>query len=117
MQTYKDLTVWNKSIELTMEIYRLTKLFPQEEKFGLVSQMRRCAVSIPSNIAEGFARRGKRENAQFINISYGSATEFETQIIISKKLNFFEEDNWCETQKLLEEILKLLYNYRAYLKK
>ena len=86
MQTYKDLIVWQKSIKLTVEIYRLTALFPSEEKFGITSQMRRCVISIPSNVAEGFGRRGKKENAQFINIAYGSATELETQIIIAKQL-------------------------------
>lgn len=78
MQTYKDLIVWQKSIELVVEIYKITSLFPSEEKFGLVSQMRRCSVSISSNIAEGYARRNKKENANFVNISYGSATELET---------------------------------------
>ena len=115
MQTYKDLLVWQKSIELTVELYKVTKLLPQEEKFGLISQMRRCCVSIPSNIAEGYARRGKKENANFINIAYGSAVELETQIIISKKLEFLNESSWQKIDTILIEVLKLLYNYRKYL--
>ena len=88
MQTYKDLVVWQKSITLVVEIYAITALFPSEEKFGLVSQMRRAAVSIPSNIAEGYARKNRKENAQFINIAFGSGAELETQIIIAKRVNF-----------------------------
>jgi four helix bundle protein len=115
MNTYKDLIVWQKSIQLVIEIYKLTNLFPVEEKFGLVSQMRRCSVSIPSNIAEGYARKNKRENAQFINISFGSATELETQIIIAKKLNLVDKKLVREIDGLLLEILKMLYKYRETL--
>lgn len=115
MQTYKDLIVWQKSIELVLEIYKITGQFPNDEKFGLVSQMRRCSVSVPSNIAEGYARKNRKENAQFVNISFGSATELETQIIISKKLNFLEETQWNKIDKLLDEILRMLYRYRESL--
>lgn len=114
MQTYKDLVVWQKSIELVVEIYRITALFPVEERFGLVSQMRRAAVSIPSNIAEGYARRNKKENAHFVNIAFGSATELETQIIIAKRLNF-QYNQWTVVDRLLNEILRMLYRYRESL--
>lgn len=115
MQSYKDLIVWNKSIELVVQIYHLTGLFPIEEKYGLVSQMRRSTVSVPSNIAEGYARKNTRENAQFVNIAYGSATELDTQIIISKKLQIIQEYQTNSVDILIQEILKLLYNYRKYL--
>jgi four helix bundle protein len=115
MQTYRDLIVWQKSIELVTEIYRVTKMFPSEEKFGISNQMRKCAVSIPSNIAEGYARRNRKENAQFINIAFGSATELETQIIISKKLNFVNETEWQRSESLLREVLSMLYRYRETL--
>ena len=115
MQTYKDLIVWQKSKELVTEIYGVTKMFPSEEKFGISNQMRRCAVSIPSNIAEGYARRNRKENAQFINIAFGSATELETQIIISKKLNFVNEREWQKSESLLKEVLSMLYRYRETL--
>ncbi|OGH59426.1 MAG: hypothetical protein A2725_01195 [Candidatus Magasanikbacteria bacterium RIFCSPHIGHO2_01_FULL_33_34] len=115
MNTYKDLIVWQKSIELVVEIYKLTNLFPVEEKFGIISQMRRCAISIPSNIAEGYARKSKKENAQFVNISFGSATELETQIVIAKKLNFAGIKLFTKADNLLLEILKMLYKYREKL--
>lgn len=117
MQTYKDLIVWQKSIALTVEIYRVTALFPSNERFSLVSQMRRAVVSIPSNIAEGYGRRGAKENAHAINIAYGSATELETQVIIAKQTNMVDIGQWSVTDTLLQEVLKLLYNYRAYLNK
>ncbi len=117
MQTYKDLIVWQKSIDLVLEIYNITKSFPNEEKFGLVSQMRRCSVSIPSNLAEGYARKNRRENAQYVNISFGSATELETQIIISKKLKFISDDRYRKIDQLLDEILRMLYRYRESLYK
>jgi four helix bundle protein len=116
MQTYKELITWQKAIELTIEVYRITRLLPAEEKFGLVSQMNRAAVSIPSNIAEGFARCNKKENAYFVNIAYGSAMELETQLIIVKKLNLLVEEQFLKIDSLLEEIAKLLYKYRDYLK-
>jgi len=115
MNSYKDLLVWQKSIDLVVEIYHLTKLFPVEEKFCLVSQMRRSVVSITSNIAEGYARKNRRENAQFINIAYGSAVELETQIIISCKLNIINNNQWEKASSLLIEVQKMLYRYRETL--
>lgn len=114
MQSYKDLIVWQKSIDLVVEIYRLTALFPSEEKFGLVSQMRRSAVSIPSNLAEGYARKNRKENAQFVNIAFGSATELETQILISKKI-LAPTIIWGNADSLLNEVIKMLYRYRESL--
>jgi len=116
MQTYKELTTWKKSIELTVEIYKITKLLPVEERFGLISQMNRAVISIPSNIAEGFARCNKKENAYFVNVAYGSALELETQIIIIKELGLLEEKELVVVDALLDEVQKLLYKYRAYLK-
>ncbi|HAT03862.1 MAG TPA: four helix bundle protein [Candidatus Magasanikbacteria bacterium] len=112
MQTYKDLIVWQKSIDFVLEVYKITSIFPPEEKFGLISQMRRCSVSIPSNIAEGYARKNKKENAQFVNISFGSATELETQILISKKLDFIPVSKYSLVDRLLDEVLRMLYRYR-----
>src|SRR3989344_5311138 len=83
--SYKELIVWQKSVELVEHIYHLTKKFPKEEVYGLVSQMRRASVSIPSNIAEGRLRRSKKDFIQFLQIAFGSGAELETQIIISKK--------------------------------
>lgn len=115
MKTHKDLIVWQKAIDLVVEIYKLTTLFPSEEKFGLVSQIRRSAVSVPANIAEGYARRNKKENAQFLNIAFASAVELETHIIISKKLSFIKTTQWSLADKLLDEVTRMLYRYRESL--
>jgi four helix bundle protein len=84
MKTHKDLEVWQTAIDLAKEVYETTKTYPKEEMFGLVSQMRRCAASIPSNIAEGAARNGKEEFLQFLRIALGSLSELDTQIEISR---------------------------------
>lgn len=85
---YKDLEVWKKSIECVKDIYLITDKYPENEKFDIVSQMRRAAVSIPSNIAEGSARYSDKESAKFMDVAIGSVAELETQLIISKELNF-----------------------------
>lgn len=117
MTSYKELIVWQKSLQLVIEIYTITSAFPAEEKFGLISQMRRCSLSIISNIAEEFARKNKRENAQFVNIAYGSATELETQLIISRALRFLHDTPKTRADSLLDEILRMLYRYRESLSK
>lgn len=89
--SYRQLIVWQKSIELVELIYKLTQGFPKAELFGLVSQIRRAAISIPSNIAEGYGRRSDKEYLQFYSFSYGSALELETQLFIAQKLGFGEK--------------------------
>lgn len=86
--THKNLEAWKEAISLTTEIYKLTQNFPKEELYGITNQMRRSAVSVPSNIAEGCARQTTKETIQFLHIALGSVAEFETQIIISNNLNF-----------------------------
>ena len=88
MNSYKDLVVWQKAIDLTIDIYSLTKSFPKEEMYGLVSQIRRSAVSIPSNIAEGQARKYHQQFSHFLSSAQGSLAELETQIIIAMKLGY-----------------------------
>lgn len=90
MKTHKDLNVWQNAIEFVTTIYKLTKEFPKEELYGLTSQMRRAAISIPSNIAEGASRSHKNEFKQFLYIALSSAAELETQLIISKNLHYME---------------------------
>jgi four helix bundle protein len=107
--SYKELVVWQKSIELVKGVYSLTKLFPSDEKFGIISQMRRSAVSIPSNIAEGYGRRSHNEYLQFYSIAYGSALELETQLIISKELKLAPEVKFETCEGLLNEVIKMLY--------
>lgn len=114
MQSYKELSVWQKSIDLVEIIYKVTSNFPKSEIFGLSSQMQRAAVAIPSNIAEG-SKRGTLEYIHFLNIANGSAAELETQILIASKL--YKNINFKESQLLLEEILKMLNVLVATLKR
>ena len=93
LKTHKDLDVWNDAMELVTNIYKLTKTFPKDELYGLTSQMKRSAVSVPSNIAEGAARKNKAEFIQFLHIALGSLSELETQLIISKNLNYSKTIN------------------------
>lgn len=91
IRSHKDLKVWQESMDLVTEIYRISDCFPENEKFGLTSQIRRCAISIPSNIAEGCARKGNRELLQFLYVSLGSLAELETQYEIAQNLNYIKE--------------------------
>ena len=108
ISSYKDLIVWQKAIELVKEIYILTKIFPAEELYGIISQLRRAAIAIPSNIAEGYGRRSTKSYIQFYAIAYGSALELETQIIIAKQLNLAPEKNFMKVDALLLEVSKML---------
>lgn len=108
MNSYKDLKVWQKSIELVVQVYTLTKSFPKEELYGLTSQIRRAAISIPSNIAEGFARRSKKDHIHFLRIAYASGAELETQLIIAAKLEFARQIDFFVINGLVEEIMKML---------
>jgi len=100
--------VWQKSIELVGEIYKLTSEFPKSEIYGLMSQMRRSAVSVPSNIAEGYRRGSKSDFRRFLSIAFGSGAELETQIEIAKMQNYLSVDNYYKIDKMLEEIMKML---------
>lgn len=112
---YKNLIVWQKSILLVKDIYTLTRTFPSDEKFGLVSQMRRAVVSIPSNIAEGQARRTTKDYIRFVSIAEGSLAELETQIIISIELNFCAKEETEKIFGLMFEIRKMLNALRRSL--
>src|ERR1043166_216815 len=114
-QNYKDLVVWQKGISLAKAIYQLTTKFPQEEKFGLVSQMRRAAVSIPSNIAEGQARHTTGELIQFISHAEGSTAELETQLILSIELGFADADPTTPAFILLDDLRRMLNGLRRKL--
>lgn len=91
MKSHNDLKVYQEAMDLVIEIYSITNNFPDSERFGLISQIRRCSVSIPSNIAEGAARESKKEFIRFLYISLGSASELETQLEISKRLKFIDD--------------------------
>ncbi len=109
VNSYKDLTVWQKSLGFVERIYKSTNSFPRDELYGLVSQMRRAAVSIPSNIAEGSCKRSTKEYIRFINIASGSVAELETQIIIANKLGFIGSDELEHLTSSADEIGKMLY--------
>jgi four helix bundle protein len=100
MHNLKELKIWHKAMELTTEVYRLTADFPKEEKYGLTSQIRRAAVSIPSNIAEGAGRNSNKEFVHFLGISNGSAYELQTQLLLSKNFNLING----ELQPILEQL-------------
>ena len=104
MKTHKDLVVWQNAITLVTEIYQVSKLFPKEELYGLTSQLRRSAVSIPSNISEGAARNHSKEFIHYLYISLGSIAELETQLIISINLGYIQEELWQEFEDKIKKI-------------
>lgn len=119
IQSYKELQVWQRSIELVKEIYLRTNELPVAENYGLISQMRRSAISISSNIAEGYKRGQIGDYVRFLNITDGSAAELETQIIIAKdvypKVDFLKSESLlCETQKMLITMIKKLNAKRCF---
>ena len=106
--SYKDLIVWQKAIELVQLVYSLTEKFPKAEIYGITIQMRRAAVSIPSNIAEGSVRGTRKDYRHFLLNAFGSGAELETQSIIAQRLQFGESINFNDINKLLTEIMKML---------
>lgn len=104
MKTHHDLDVWKKSIDLVTEIYKVTESYPKSELYGLTNQIRRCAVSIPSNIAEGAARTSIKEFSQFLSIALGSVAELETQLIVSNNLGLLPTSNF---NSLIESIITI----------
>lgn len=117
MKNYKRLKVWQKSIELVRDLYKATETFPKEERFGLISQMQRAAISIPSNIAEGCGRNSDKEFSRYLSIAMGSGFELETQIIIANKLNYLEGAAFSNLTQTVGEILKMIYALRLEITK
>ena len=115
MSSYKDLTVWEKSMDLTEEIYKLVKTFPKEEIYALSNQMRRAAVSIPSNIAEGSSRQSTKEFIQFIYIACGSLSELETQLLLSRRLNYVDDEKFNYIISLCDEVGRMLNGLKCVL--
>ena len=109
VSTYKDIIAWQKAHELVKEVYKITQTFPKEEKFGLVSQIRRAGISVTSNIVEGFSRRGVRESIQFYNHAFASLKEVEYQSLLSYELKFIQEREYIFLNNLIEEVSKLLF--------
>lgn len=115
MKTHHDLDVWKKAISLVTEIYKLTESFPKVEQYGLTNQIRRSAVSIPSNIAEGAARASSKEFSQFLSIALGSVSELETQLIVSNNLNFIEKIHFEEMLERIVTIRKMIVGLKKSL--
>jgi len=108
LKNFKDLKVWQKAYQLCLEIYRITRKFPKEEIYGITSQMRRSAISIPSNIAEGYGRRTKGEYIQSLYIAYGSNCELETQVLLSGDLGFIEKSEFLRIHNEIGDIERML---------
>jgi len=108
LHSYRDLIVWQKSMSLVVEIYKVTKLYPQSELYGLISQTRRSAISIPSNIAEGRRRGSKKDFIHFLIIAYASGAELETQVEIAKRLEFGKAQDFKAVDDLLDEVMRIL---------
>ena len=107
MHKYRELEIWKRAIDLTVDIYSLSKNFPDDEKFGLTSQIKRAAVSVPSNIAEGAGRNSNKEFNQFLGISTGSIFEVETQLIIAERLNFLSSNQVEEVLDKSNELVRM----------
>ena len=114
MKNYKELKVWQMSIEVVKRTFKISQLLPQQEKFGVISQMTRAAVSIAANIAEGSSRSSDKDYARFLQISLGSAFELQTYFIIAKELFWVKEEETAEAENLLEQEIKMT---QAFIKK
>jgi four helix bundle protein len=108
LKNYKELIVWQESYQLCLEIYRITKDFPKEERFGLTSQIRRAVVSVPSNIAEGYGRKTTREYIHALYVAYGSNCELETQVLLSRDLGYITAEDMKRLQEGIGEVERML---------
>lgn len=112
MHNLKELKIWNKSIDLAVEVYRVTALFPQDERYGLTPQIRRAAISISSNIAEGAGRNSEKEFKHFLGIANGSSFELHTQLFISNKLNLINDEDLEKLNQCIDELQKMNYGFQ-----
>jgi four helix bundle protein len=115
MHNLKELKIWNKAIDLTVDVYKATANFPSEEKYGLTSQARRSAVSIPSNIAEGAGRNSNKDFNNFLGIANGSSYELQTQLVISNRLSLLSNDTLDDLLKQIDEVQKMTFAFQRTL--
>ncbi|HEX3244063.1 MAG TPA: four helix bundle protein [Chloroflexota bacterium] len=113
---FRELIVWQKGMELAQAVYRVARLLPAEETYGLSAQLRRAAVSVPSNIAEGYARRTTRELVQFVGVAQGSLAELQTQIELSRLLGYVSDESADSSLSLIQECQRLLHSMQATLR-
>lgn len=111
-QTFRDVKAWQKAYDLTLAVYEIVKIFPKDELYGLTSQIKRAAVSVPSNIAEGFGRRSGREKDQFYSIAHGSLTEVENQLLIAHGVGYITDEQYLKIEPFIIESHKTLYGLR-----
>ncbi len=117
MRPHEKLDVWNKAMDFVVAIYKATERFPKEEKFGLTSQLRRAAVSVPANIAEGAARHYDKEFVRFLSNAQGSASEVETELTIAHRLGFLERDSYLHLRSSIDEIGRMITGLSQYLRR
>jgi four helix bundle protein len=115
MRPHEKLAAWSKAVDFVVAIYKATESFPKEEKFGLTPQIRRAAVSIPANIAEGAGRKSSKEFAHFLSNAQGSASEVETELLIARRLGFMEEGNYSKLHASLDEIGRMITGLTQHL--
>ena len=114
MQGHKDLIAWQKGMDLVTDIYRVTRNFPKDERFGLISQLRRAAVSVPSNLAEGYARNSRNELHHFVGQARGSLSEVETQLELSRRLGYLQADIASTLLEKVAEVARILTGLRSW---
>ncbi|MEN8927531.1 MAG: four helix bundle protein [Flavobacteriales bacterium] len=115
MNNFKELKVWKKAIELAVLVYKTTKQFPADERFGLISQINRCSVSVSSNIAEGAGRNNKKEFRHFLGIAQGSCYELESQLILSNLLEFVTDERLKELEPIINEVNRMIHGLKKSL--
>lgn len=111
IQSYKDIIAWQKAHSLTLMVYKLTEIYPKTEVFGLTSQTRRCAVSVPSNLAEGFKRNHKNDSIHFYNIAQGSLEELRYQLLLAKDIKYISQKDYEIAENLADEVAKLIFSW------
>ncbi len=111
MHNFKEMKIWKEAIQLAKDLYLLLSSFPDEEKYNLISQIKRCSISVPSNIAEGSSRRSNLDFKRFLQISLGSLFEMETQLYLSKELSFISNDDFNRFESRISELQKMIYGF------
>lgn len=115
MHNFKKLAIWTKSVDFVTEIYKVTNAFPSHERFGLVSQLQRAAVSVPANISEGSAKSSNKDFARFLEISLGSTFELETELLVSLNLSYIGSEQYIQLQEKLAELQKMILGFKEKL--
>jgi len=116
MRPHERLDVWKKAVDFVVEIYKITEAFPKDERFGLTSQLRRAAVSVPANIAEGAARTSPKEFAHFLSNAQGSASEVETELLIANRLNYLDGEHYISLHDSLDDLGKMMNGLTRYVR-